>query len=450
MINQRTLASSLHNMSNFSLLSVSLLVATLLFLPVINAPAVDMSIDQYEDLDSLTIMGLLAAAETDIAAGRYTEPAGKNAYEKVKKILEEDSNNMGAARVLAKILKINLEALQTALNDGDTIGVKEYLKVIRKINPDAIAISDAEKMLEDHLKPIPEVKGETEQHNLAGVMVKIPGGSFLMGTLEGRKDEKPQHIVTIPSFEIGKYEVTVGQFKKFIEATAYLTDAETGAGTHEGCFGDGGGVDFGQKHGLNWRNPGYAQTDNHPVVCVSWNDAHAYIDWLNKETGSNYGLPSEAKWEYAARSGSTSDYHFGNSKSELCRYANVYDEVGKKINHYGWRHAPCDDGEAKSSVVGQYQASPFGLHDMHGNVWEWAEDCWKSGYYDAPSNGAAYKSNDCDYKVTRGGSWYNIPLGVRSANRYWYEPTYRSFNLGFRLFRDTSLVVTQDTKAHQN
>lgn len=446
MINQRTYVSSLLDMNNFSLLSVFLLVATLVFLPGISAFAVDLTIDQHDDLDSLTILGLLDAAETDIEAGRFTEPVGKNAYEKVKKILEEDSNNMGAARILAKILKINIEALQTALNDGDSIGAKQYLKIIRKVNPDAIAITDAEKMLDDELEAIPEEVGESEQHDLAGEMVKISGGSFLMGTLEGRTDEKPQHIVTVSSFEIGKYEVTVGQFKKFIEATGYLTDAETNAGIHKGCFGDGGGVDFGQKEGLAWRNPGYTQSDNHPVVCISLNDAHAYIHWLNKETGSNYSLPSEAQWEYAARSGSTTDYHFGNSKSELCLYANVYDEVGKDVNSYGWRNAPCNDGEAKSSRVGQYKASPFGVYDMHGNVWEWVDDCWKSGYHDAPSNGTVYRSDECEHRVTRGGSWYNIPLGVRSANRYWYLPTYRSFNLGFRLFRDTSLIATQNTQ----
>ncbi|GEM_PF-1762432 len=446
MINQRVFVLSLQNMSNFGLLNVFLLVVTLLFLPVVNSFAVELTIDQHDDLDSLTILGLLAAAETDIEAGRYIEPTGKNAYEKVKKILAEDANNMAAARILAKILKINIEALQTALNIGDSIGAKEYLKIIRKINPDAISITNAEKMLDDDLSAISEDVGKTENYNLAGEMVEISGGSFLMGTLEGRNDEKPQHIVTVPSFEIGKYEVTVGQFKRFIEATGYLTDAETNAGIHKGCFSDGGGVDFGQKEGLTWRNPSYTQSDNHPVVCVSLNDAHAYIDWLNKETGSNYGLPSEAKWEYAARSGSTTDYHFGNSKSDLCLYANVYDEVGRDINSYGWRNAPCDDGEAKSSKVGQYQASPFGLHDMHGNVWEWVEDCWKSDYRNAPSNGTAYKDDKCEHRVTRGGSWYNIPLGVRSANRYWYMPTYRSFNLGFRIFRDTSLVVTKNSK----
>ena len=439
MINQHTFAASLLKMNSFS---IFFLASILVLSSVTNVSAVELTIDEHEDLDSLTILGLLAAAEKDVEMGRHTEPVGRNAYEKVKKILEEDSNNMGAARILSKILNINIEALQTALNVGDFIGVREHLKIIRKVHPEAIATTDAEKLLEKQLKAIPEELGNTKEHNLAGAMVTIPGGSFLMGTLEGRTDEKPLHIVTVSSFEIGKYEVTIGQFRKFIEATGYLTDAETDAGNNKGCFGDGDGVDFGQKEGLTWRNPSYIQSENHPVVCVSLNDAYAYIDWINKETSSNYSLPSEAQWEYAARSGSTTDYHFGNSKSDLCLYANVYDEVGKNINRYGWRSAPCDDGEAKSSKVGKYKASLFGLYDMHGNVWEWVEDCWKSGYYNAPSNGEVFKNTKCEYRVTRGGSWYNIPLGVRSANRYWYMQTYRSFNLGFRLLRNTSTSLS--------
>ena len=233
MINQHTFAASLLKINSFS---VFFLVSILVIFSVTNVFAVELTIDEHEDLDSLTILGLLAAAEKDVEMDRHTEPVGRNAYEKVKKILEEDSNNMAAARILSKILNINIEALQTALNVGDFIGVKEHLKIIRKVHPDAIATTDAEKLLEKKLKAIPEELGKTKEHNLAGAMVTIPGGSFLMGTLEGRTDEKPLHIVTVSSFEIGKYEVTIGQFRKFIEATGYLTDAETDAGNNKGCF----------------------------------------------------------------------------------------------------------------------------------------------------------------------------------------------------------------------
>jgi formylglycine-generating enzyme required for sulfatase activity len=445
MKNKHILVSALLDINNTRFISALLFVTLLVLLSVMNAHAADNGIDQHEeDLMTPTIIGLLAAAQEDLEAGYLTEPEGDNALEKVRAILIEDPDHLGAARILSDIFKKHTKSLQDSLNKKDYVAARKYLKEIRKINPDAIAVSDAEKFLEDNKNTTSLSKTtDTEQHDLAGEMIQISGGTFLMGTLAGRNDEKPQHLVTVPSFEIAKYEVTIGQFKKFVAATAYVTDAEQDR-DHEGCYGDGGsGVDFGWKIGLSWRNPGFNQTDNHPVVCVSWIDAQAYVAWLNKETGSNYSLSSEAKWEYAARAGSTTNYHFGDQKAELCEYANLYDEVGQTINKYGWRHAKCNDGEAKTAKVGQYKASPNGLHDMLGNVWEWVGDCWKAGYVDAPSNGEIYKNNECQHRVTRGGSWYNIPTGVRSANRYWYDPAYRSFNVGFRLFRDTSLIMTQ-------
>jgi formylglycine-generating enzyme required for sulfatase activity len=442
MINQHIAMSSLLDLKkvqNKNLLRIILFVMTLAILPVINTYAIDDGVDQHEeDLVTPTILGLLAAAQEDLEEGYLTEPEGDNALEKIRAILNEDPDHLGAARILFDIYKSHTQSLQDALNNRDHAAARKYLKEIRKINPDAIAVSEAEKLLENQKDETPQaMKGKTKQDDLAGEMILIPGGTFLMGTLAGRTDEKPQHLVTVPSFEIAKYEVTKEQFKKFVTATDYITDAEQDADGHEGCYGVyGGHVDFGWKADLNWYDPGFKQTDNHPVVCVSWNDAQAYIAWLNKETGGNYRLSSEANWEYAARAGSPSSYHFGDDKAELCKYANLYDEVGQTFNKYGWRHAKCNDGEAKTAPVGQYHVNPYGLHDMHGNVWEWVGDCWKSGYHDAPSNGEIYKSENCPHRVTRGGSWYNIPTGVRSANRYWYGSAYRSFNLGFRLFRN--------------
>jgi formylglycine-generating enzyme required for sulfatase activity len=413
-----------------------ILTITLIVLPITNIFAVNEGIDQNsEDLMTADIIRLLSAAQQFMEAGYLTEPDGDNALEMVREILQQDPDHLGAARILSNILKRHTQSLQEALNNKDYEGARKYLKEIRKINPDAIAVSDAEKHLEQILQQDKRPENiKSEQNELAGEMILIPGGTYLMGTLAGRNDEKPQHLVTVDSFEMAKHEVTRGQFKKFIDATGYMTDAEKNT-FFKGCFADGGGVDFGWKEGVNWYEPGFTQTDQHPVTCVSWNDAKAYIEWLNKETGSNYRLATEAKWEYAARARSTTDYHFGNTQNELCLYANLYDEVGQKENRYGWRHVECNDGVAKTAPVGTYKVNPFGLYDMHGNVWEWVEDCWKKGYDDAPSNGDEYISDSCDNRVARGGSWYNIPTGVRSANRYWYSPTYRAFNLGFRLFR---------------
>lgn len=442
--NSSPLIARIYNYQN--ILRKIIFTLALVFLVVINIHADNSGIDLHdESLMTLTIMGLLVAAREDLEAGHLTEPEGDNAFEKVKKIFEEDPDHLGAARILSDILKRHTQSLQDALNNKEYEVAKKYIKEIRKINPNLIAVSNAEKSLEAQSDVANQNKTiKTEQHAQVGEMVKVDGGTFLMGTLAGKKDEEPQHLVTVPEFEIAKYEVTVGQFKKFVKATDYVTDAEQNL-HNKGCYGVVDGVDFGWKIELNWRNPGFDQTDNHPVVCVSWNDAQAYIAWLNKETASNYSLPSEAKWEYAARAGSSTNYHFGDEKAELCKYANLYDEVAKAINKYGWRHAKCNDGEAKTAKVGQYKASSYGLHDMHGNVWEWAGDCWKSGYDDAPSNGDIYKSDECQHRVARGGSWYNIPTGVRSANRYWYKTSYRSFSLGFRLIRDTSLVMTNRT-----
>jgi len=166
---------------------------------------------------------------------------------------------------------------------------------------------------------------------LAGEMVNIPAGRFRMGDISGwgNKNEKPVYRVRIQSFSLGRYEVTVGQFRQFVNATDYRTEAERNI-VKDGCFVHQSGTGFGWTAGTSWRNPGFTQEYKHPVVCVSWNDAEAYIDWLNRETGSKYRLPTEAEWEYAVRAGSESTYHFGNNEADLCRYGNVGDETTKK------------------------------------------------------------------------------------------------------------------------
>ena len=270
---------------------------------------------------------------------------------------------------------------------------------------------------------------------LVGEMVEIPAGSFQMGSNEGDDDEQPVHGVNLPAFKIGKFEVTVGQFRKFVEASAYRTDAEQNTGGNEGCYAYKGGDDFGWQAGTNWRDPGYQQSDNHPVVCVSWNDANAYIDWLNRETAANFRLPSEAQWEYAVRSGSTSQYYFGNSGDSLCNFGNIADESAKQ--HFsGWSVDSCNDGAVFTAEVGRYYANAFGLYDMSGNVWEWTQDCWNNSYNGAPVNGSAWNSGDCSKRVLRGGSWLNIAPWPRSANRSLSPRDYRDLNIGFRLAKD--------------
>ena len=248
-------------------------------------------------------------------------------------------------------------------------------------------------------------------------MVYIPAGSFRMGDIQGGddSDEKPVHSVSVKAFLMSTTEVTVGQFRTFVKASSYKTEAEQG----DGCYVyENGSWDKLSK--ANWRNPGFKQSANEPVVCVSWNDAQRYVDWLNKETGEQYRLPSEAEWEYAARAGSETKYSWGNS---IGRNKANCDGCGSRWDN------------SQTAPVGSFAANAFGLYDMHGNVWEWTLDCWNDSYEGAPSDGTAWLSGDCGRRVLRGGSWNVNPYVLRSANRFNLTTGDRVNNFGFRLAR---------------
>ena len=170
------------------------------------------------------------------------------------------------------------------------------------------------------------------------------------------------------------------------------------------------------------------------MVCVSWDDAKAYVRWLSGKTRHEYRLLSEAEWEYVARAGTTTARYWGESKSGQCRYANGADRQAK-------RRKPtrttvyCDDVYYQTSPVGTYEANGFGLHDVLGNVWEWTEDCWNESYEGAPSDGSAWESGNCDRRVLRGGSWNSKPRILRSANRNWVATGSRNDSDGFRVAR---------------
>jgi formylglycine-generating enzyme required for sulfatase activity len=251
-------------------------------------------------------------------------------------------------------------------------------------------------------------------------MVVVPAGSFTMGAPENEKDriplEGPQHVVTIGrAFAAGKLHVTVEQFEAFVRETRHETGWR--------CHAFAGGIGFWQElTGRSWRRPGFAQERSHPVVCVTWNDAKAYADWLAQKTGKPYRLLSEAEFEYAAR-GQTSpgDYPrfwFGNDEKALCQNDNVTDQSFGNIVKL-WTHVPCDDGYAHTSPVGHYAPNPFGLYDMAGNAMQWTADCAHDGYDGAPDDGTAWTSEDCDLPVSRGGSWGSNPKFLRAAARYW-------------------------------
>ena len=256
-------------------------------------------------------------------------------------------------------------------------------------------------------------------------MVVIAAGRFDMGsppTERGRLDnEGPVHPVTIGyRFAVGVHEVMRGEFDHFVSATNRAMG--------QSCWAWDG--KWSERPRTGWRDPGFPQDDEHPVTCVSWNDAKAYVRWLSERTGKPYRLLSESEWEYAARAGTATARYWGANSSAQCRYANGADAGTDYPQSVG-----CDDGHPHTSPAGSYNANGFGLHDLLGNVFEWLEDCWNDSYRSAPSDGGAWESGDCDRRVFRGGAWLNEPRFLRSAFRVRYAPGYRSNVLGFRVAR---------------
>jgi len=253
-------------------------------------------------------------------------------------------------------------------------------------------------------------------------IVSIPKGSFQMGS-NNYDSEKPIHEVKIEkAFYMGKYPITVGQFKRFVEETRYQTTAEKegGAYIYTGSWE--------KKKDANWRNPYFKQTDKHPVVCISWLDAVKFCEWLSIETDKKYRLPTEAEWEYACRGGTTTPFHFGETiTTELVNYDGNYPYGGAPKGE--WR---------KQMVEVDYfkHANNFGLYQMHGNVWEWT--CSDYGKY-SENNHLKCSSNNSANKSLRGGSWCDSADLCRSADRLNLTPDFRFNYFGFRVVSVFSL-----------
>ena len=261
-------------------------------------------------------------------------------------------------------------------------------------------------------------------------MVVLPAGSYRMGSPsyeQGRRDDEgPVRKVTIAApFGLGKYEVTVAEFGRFVDETGY--SAGNSCRSYEGGKWE-------NRAGRGWRNPGFGQSGRHPVACVSWDDAQAYVAWLSRKTGEEYRLPSESEWEYAGRAGTATARYWGEGESGQCRHANGADASGKE-RYSGWSAASCRDGHVHTAPAGSFAANAWGLHDMLGNVWEWTEDCWNGSYAGAPSDGSAWEYGDCDRRVLRGGAWDYDPSGLRAASRSRDSAGIRNNIDGFRVAR---------------
>ena len=248
-------------------------------------------------------------------------------------------------------------------------------------------------------------------------MIAIPDGRYLRGspaTEFGRyNSEGPQMEVNIPAFEIGVAPVTVGQWKQYVAENSIK--------------------EFWGSTTITVHSPEKwaAQTDEHPVVRVSWNDAQAYVAWLNERAESKTGrfrLPSEVEWEYTARAGTKTPFNFGNTINT--------DQANFDGSNNHYRGTNSGDYRQCTTPVKTFKPNDFGLYDVHGNVWEWCEDVWHDNYEDAPADGSVWsRGGNQDKRVLRGGSWGSFARDVRAASRDSGTPDNRSYHAGFRLAR---------------
>ena len=287
---------------------------------------------------------------------------------------------------------------EEALGDNDFAMGDRYVDSLRAVNAEGSVLSRLSERLSAAREAEQRVGRRFRDCVDCPEMVVVPSGSFTMGSPSSESyrddDEGPRHLVNIAyPLAVGVYEVTFAEW--------------------EACVSDGG------CGGHRPDDEGWGR-GNRPVINVSWKDAQSYVRWLSARTGHRYSLLSESEWEYVARAGTTTAYSWGDN--------------------IGWNRANCDGcgsrwDDEQTARVGSFSANGWGVHDMHGNVWEWVEDCWNGSYVGAPADGSAWESGDCGRRVMRGGSWYGIPRYLRSAYRYGNTTGYRYLSLGFRIVR---------------
>ena len=259
-------------------------------------------------------------------------------------------------------------------------------------------------------------------------MVVVPGGVFEMGASD-IPNAAPTAPVAVVPFALSVTEVTRGEFLRF------LLDSGRAGGTSCATYDSGGRWRI--REGATWLTPPFDQSDDHPVVCVSWEDAQAYVDWLNRKVpGAPYRLPTEAEWEYAVRAGSASRYPWGDEASEGCHFSNAHDRTGQIYNGFPWTELACDDGVARTAPAGSLAPNKFKLRDMSGSVWEWVADCWNEGHAGRPGVAEARLDGDCARRVLRGGSWVYGADRLQSAAREADDKGARLDDYGFRIARD--------------
>jgi len=294
-------------------------------------------------------------------------------------------------------------------------------------------------------------------------MLRVSAGEFLMGSSEppqvlagvyphaearrltDLRDEAPVHRVRITrAFWMGATEVTVGQFRRFLQRSGYVPESVrdgTGGYGYNPAYDPARTVRHdafeGRDPRYSWQNPGFAQTDEHPVVNVTWNDAQAMARWLSEREDAVYRLPTEAEWEYAARAGTRTRYPAGDDPAVLLKSANTFaQETARLWPQWQDEAAPGRDGHVFTAPVARFASNAFGLYDMIGNAWEWCSDWYGEDYYAHSPVNDPQGPQEGQVHVRRGGSWHTWPLYARVAFRNWNTPQTRYVLVGFRLVRE--------------
>jgi formylglycine-generating enzyme required for sulfatase activity len=309
-------------------------------------------------------------------------------------------------------------------------------------------ISDKQTTPSDEANPATPHAPVEVSNSIGMRLVRIAPGPFTMGSsdtdlkrlqdfLPGApqfQDEMPAHMVRITRpFYLGKHEVTVGQFRKFVGDTGYKTEAERdGKGTY--IFSEAK-QEFELDARGNWRVPGYVQIEDHPVVCVSHRDVEEFCEWLTRKEGRRYRLPTEAEWEFCCRAGTTTLYPEGDNPEGLAALGNVADaSVHRRFRDMTTIES--DDGFVFTAPVGSFAPNPWGLYDMIGNVNEWCSDWYDSSYYSAAPTTDPLGPAQMPRRVFRGGGWSNRPWNCRPAARISCRHADRYANVGFRVVAD--------------
>ncbi|MBK1717794.1 hypothetical protein CKO27_09095 [Thiocystis violacea] len=359
--------------------------------------------------------------------------ASQDAHACYARILSLDPANRETLARIARLAGQVAEAVRARLDGYRLDEAEAALNALRTIDPENPGLAGLNEDLKARREVFPS-------------MVGIAGGCFRMGSPEteaGREPDERPHQVCVEDFRLARFEVSVREFERFVKASGYRTDSETGTGDMKGCeaLDRSDTVNpWGMKNWASWRKPNKYQAtrDQDPVGCVSWNDTRAFIEWLSRETGHAFRLPTEAEWEYAARASSETARFWGDASDALaCRYSNSADK------EQGWDVGfPCGDGHEWVAPIGRFQPNPWGLFDMLGNLWEWtcseydadyagAEQLCAPGHIDAP-------------RVMRGGAWNSGPALVRAAYRNRNFPEARYSFIGFRLALDGPVEADPD------